>query len=61
MFSLVAGIIFPIAQVFLYVCMEESNSVKVTLSIITVFALLPSVYLIPLFSGNSKRDSTATA
>ncbi|KAN0135058.1 hypothetical protein V8E53_006949 [Lactarius tabidus] len=61
LFSLVAGIIFPIAQVFLYVWLEESNIVRITLSIITVVTLLPSMYLIPLLGGNGKRDSIVSA
>ena len=54
--SLIGGIILPVAQVLLYVWLEESNVVRITLSIITLFAMLPMVFL--LFpSDNSKRHN----
>ncbi|KAI9463947.1 hypothetical protein BJY52DRAFT_876594 [Lactarius psammicola] len=55
-FSLVAGTVSLITQVHLYVWLEEPNSVRITVSIITVFVVLPLVHLIPLPSG-SKRHS----
>jgi len=57
MFSLGAGIVLPIAQVLLYVWLEEPNTVGITLSIITLFAVLPSVCLISLTSRNGRRNS----
>jgi len=58
MFSLIGGTIFPIVQLLLYVWLEESNFVRITLSVIAVFAALPiTVFLIPLPSGNGKRHN----
>lgn len=55
LFSLIAGTVSLITQVLLYVWLEESNSVRIIISIITVFVVLPLVSLIPFLSGNSKR------
>ncbi|KAH9977468.1 hypothetical protein BJV74DRAFT_888447 [Russula compacta] len=48
LFSLVAGFISLIVQVLLYVWLEESNSVRITFTFITLFAVLPLLHLIPL-------------
>ncbi|KAH9169364.1 hypothetical protein EDB89DRAFT_2073054 [Lactarius sanguifluus] len=54
LFSLVAGVASLITQVLLYVWLEEPNSVRITVSIIAVFIVLPLVHLIvPLPSGHS--------
>ncbi|KAI9463950.1 hypothetical protein BJY52DRAFT_876783 [Lactarius psammicola] len=58
MFSLIAGTISLITQALLYVWLEEPNSVRITVSIITVFVVLPLVHLIPLPLGSGKRHST---
>ncbi|KAH9056301.1 hypothetical protein EDB87DRAFT_1637698 [Lactarius vividus] len=50
--SLIGATILPIAQVLFYVWLEEPNSVRITLSIITVFAALPMVFLVALPSCN---------
>ncbi|KAH9037759.1 hypothetical protein EDB84DRAFT_1560513 [Lactarius hengduanensis] len=50
--SLIGATILPIAQVLFYVWLEESNSVRITVSIIAVFAALPIVFLIALPSCN---------
>jgi len=57
--SLIGGITLPIAQVLLFVWFEESNAVRISLSIITVFAALPlvTVSLTPLPSGSDRRHS----
>ncbi|KAH9056300.1 hypothetical protein EDB87DRAFT_1687627 [Lactarius vividus] len=39
--SLIGATVIPIAQVLLYVWLEESNAVRITLTGIAVFALLP--------------------
>ena len=55
LFSLIAGTVSFITQVLLYVWLEESNSVRIIVSIITVFVVLPLVSLIPFLFGSSKR------
>lgn len=55
--SLIAGIISLITQLLIYIWLEESNSVRITLSILTVFAILPLVHLIPFPSRCGKRRS----
>ena len=57
--SLFGSIILPIAQVLLYVWFEESNAVRISLSIITVFAALPLVTVScrRLPSGNGGHHS----
>ncbi|KAH9030492.1 hypothetical protein EDB85DRAFT_1425799 [Lactarius pseudohatsudake] len=52
-FSLIAGMASLIIQVLLYVWLEEPNSVRITVSIITVFVVLPLVHIIPHPSGHS--------
>ncbi|KAF8263380.1 hypothetical protein EI94DRAFT_593075 [Lactarius quietus] len=42
-FSLIAGTVSFITQVLLYVWLEEPNSVRIVVSIITVFVVLPLV------------------
>ncbi|KAH8979327.1 hypothetical protein EDB83DRAFT_2327166 [Lactarius deliciosus] len=56
MLSLVGSTTLPIAQVLFYVWLEESNSVRITLSILAVYAALPVVFLIALPSCNSKSQ-----
>ncbi|KAH9023324.1 hypothetical protein EDB85DRAFT_1870811, partial [Lactarius pseudohatsudake] len=41
------------SRVLLYVWLEEPNSVRITVSIITVFVVLPLVHIIPHPSGHS--------
>ncbi|KAH9035756.1 hypothetical protein EDB85DRAFT_2143508 [Lactarius pseudohatsudake] len=57
LFSLIAGTVSLIIQVLIYVSLEESKPVMITLTVITVFAVLPLVYLVPLSSGRGKRHS----
>ncbi|KAF8265869.1 hypothetical protein EI94DRAFT_1734406 [Lactarius quietus] len=59
MLSLIGGIFLPIVQVLLYVWLEESDAVKFTLSIITLFAMLPIVFVL-LPSGDGKRSLVRT-
>ncbi|KAH9056289.1 hypothetical protein EDB87DRAFT_1258240 [Lactarius vividus] len=61
LFSLVAGIISFITQILIYVWLEESKSVRITLTVITVFAVLPLVHLIPFPPGRGKRHSFVSA
>ncbi|KAN0132151.1 hypothetical protein V8E53_009917 [Lactarius tabidus] len=56
-FSLIAGIVSLITQILIYIWLEESNSVRITLSILTVFAILPLVHLIPIPARCGKRRS----
>lgn len=56
-FSLIAGIISLITQILIYIWLEESNAVRITLSILTVFAILPLVHLVPFPSRCGKRRS----
>jgi len=60
-FSLLAGTISLITQLLLYVWLEESNSVRITLTILTVFAVLPLVHLIPFPSRGGKRHSMVSS
>ena len=55
--SLIAGTISLLTEVLLYVWLEESNSVKITLSAIGLFVMLPFFYLIPHPGGSNKRRS----
>ncbi|KAH9049826.1 hypothetical protein EDB83DRAFT_2266689, partial [Lactarius deliciosus] len=55
--SLIAGTVSLIIQVLIYVSLEESKPVRITLTVITVFAVLPLVHLVPLSSGRGKRYS----
>jgi hypothetical protein len=62
-FSLIAGTASLITQVLLYVWLEEPNSVRITVSIITVFVVLPLVHIIlllPLPLGAGKCHSIVT-
>ncbi|KAF8469886.1 hypothetical protein DFH94DRAFT_697213 [Russula ochroleuca] len=54
LFSLVAGTISLITQVLLYVWVEESNSVRITLTFISLFAVLPLLHLVPRPQGSGK-------
>ena len=56
-FSLIAATVSLITQVLLYVWLEEPNSVRITVSIITVFVVLPLVLLIPLPLRSDKHHS----
>jgi len=47
LFSLVLGAISLVTQVLLYIWLAESNSVRVTLTFVTIFSLLPLLHLIP--------------
>ena len=57
--SLIGGVILPVAQVLLYVWLEESNTVRLFLSVITLFALLPIVFVL-LPSSNGKHSIVST-
>jgi MFS-type transporter involved in bile tolerance (Atg22 family) len=48
LFSLVAGTISLITQLLLYIWLEESDSVRITLTFISLFAVLPLLHLVPL-------------
>ncbi|KAN0139306.1 hypothetical protein V8E53_002807 [Lactarius tabidus] len=54
-FSLIAGTVSFMTQVLLYVWLGEPNYVRIIVSIITVFVVLPLVYLIPFLSCSGKR------
>ncbi|KAI0247275.1 hypothetical protein BJV78DRAFT_1133637, partial [Lactifluus subvellereus] len=57
LFSLIAGTISLLTQVLLYVWLEESNSVKITVSFIALFTVLPLLHLIPRPGSSNKRQS----
>ncbi|KAH8976725.1 hypothetical protein EDB86DRAFT_3094681 [Lactarius hatsudake] len=57
LFSLIAGAVSLTIQVLIHVSLEESRPVRITLTVITVFAVLPLVHLVPLSSGRGKRYS----
>ncbi|KAI0300710.1 hypothetical protein B0F90DRAFT_1668248 [Multifurca ochricompacta] len=61
LFSLIAGTISLITQILLYVWLEESNSVKITLTFITLFAVLPLLHLIPHSPSKKKPHSTVAS
>jgi len=54
LFSLVAGTISLITQLLLYVWLEESDSVRITLTFISLFAVLPLFHLVPRPQGSGK-------
>ncbi|KAI0247261.1 hypothetical protein BJV78DRAFT_950422 [Lactifluus subvellereus] len=56
LFSLIAGAVSVLTQVLLYVWLEESNSVRITLSVIGVFAVLPLLHIIPRPGRNKRRS-----
>jgi hypothetical protein len=60
LFSLVAGTISLITQVLLYVWMEESNSVRVTFTFVTLFAVLPLLHLVPRPKASNKSIATGS-
>ncbi|KAH8980110.1 hypothetical protein EDB92DRAFT_1976220 [Lactarius akahatsu] len=60
LFSLIAGTLSLTIQVLIYVSLEESKPVRITLAVITVFAVLPLVHLVPLSSGRRKRYSSGS-
>jgi len=59
--SLIGSMILPVAQVLLYVWLEESNTIIITLSIVTLFALFPLVFLLlPSDNRDGKRQSVVS-
>jgi hypothetical protein len=48
LFSLVAGTISLLTQLLLYIWLEEPDSVRITLTFISLFAVLPLLHLVPL-------------
>ena len=55
-FSLIAGAVSLLTQMLLYIWLEESNSVRITLSLIGLFAVLPFIHLIPRPGRNKRRS-----
>ncbi|KAH9018217.1 hypothetical protein EDB83DRAFT_2320969 [Lactarius deliciosus] len=55
LFSLIAGTVSLIIQLLVYVWLEESKPVRIALTVIVAFAVLPLVHLIPLSSGRGKH------
>jgi len=53
LFSLIAAAISLITQMLLYIWLEESNSVRVTLTLITLFAVMPLFHLVPRPKGGN--------
>ncbi|KAH9961822.1 hypothetical protein BC827DRAFT_261802 [Russula dissimulans] len=53
LFSLIAAAISLISQVLLYIWLEESDSVRITLTFITLFAAMPLLHLVPRPKGGS--------
>jgi hypothetical protein len=54
LFSLVVGTMSLITQLLLYVWLEESDSVRITLTFISLFAVLPLLHLVPRPQGSGK-------
>jgi hypothetical protein len=54
--SVIGGIVLPTVQVLLYVWLEESNVVRFTLSVITLFAMLPIVFVLLPSPGSDKHS-----
>ncbi|KAN0135052.1 hypothetical protein V8E53_006943, partial [Lactarius tabidus] len=57
--SVIGGIVLPAVQVLLYVWLEESNAVRFTLSIITLFAMLPIVFVLLPSPCSDKHSSVS--
>jgi hypothetical protein len=57
LFSLIAGIVSLLAQVLLYVMLEESPAAKITLSVVGLYAVLPLLHLIPRPWGSNRRNN----
>jgi len=59
LFSLAAGIISLITQLLLYIWLEESDSVRITITFISLFAVVPLLHLVPRpqDSGNSNNTN----
>ncbi|KAH9049832.1 hypothetical protein EDB83DRAFT_2226738 [Lactarius deliciosus] len=53
--SLIAGTVSLIIQVLVYIWLEESKPIRIALTVIVVFAVLPLVHLMPLSSGRGKH------
>ncbi|KAI0313513.1 hypothetical protein OF83DRAFT_526452 [Amylostereum chailletii] len=47
LFSVLASVLCTVAQVTMYVWLQESPAIQITVSIIVAFALLPLLYLVP--------------
>jgi len=56
LFSLIAGTISLITQLLLYIWLEESNSVRITLTFISLFAVLPLLHLVPRPQGSGNNN-----
>ncbi len=56
LFSLVAGTISLITQLLLYIWLEESDSVRITLTFISLFAVLPLLHLVPRPRGSGTSN-----
>ncbi|KAH9980254.1 hypothetical protein BGW80DRAFT_1454755 [Lactifluus volemus] len=57
LFSLIAGIVSLLAQVLLYVMLEESHAAKITLSVVGLYAVLPLLHFIPRPWGSNRRNN----
>ena len=53
LFSLIAAASSLITQMLLYTWPEESNSVRITLTFITLFSVMPLLHLVPRPKGGS--------
>jgi hypothetical protein len=53
LFSLVASTVSLITQLLLYIWLEESDSVRITLTFISLFAVMPLLHLVPRPQGAS--------
>ena len=53
LFSLIAAASSLITQMLLYSWPEESNSVRITLTFITLFSVMPLLHLVPRPKGGS--------
>ncbi|KAH9053591.1 hypothetical protein EDB87DRAFT_209974 [Lactarius vividus] len=54
-FSIIAATVSLMTQVLLYLWLEEPNSIRITVSIVMVFVVLPLMHLIPFPLGCGNR------
>jgi len=60
LFSLVVGTISLVTQVLLYIWLAESNSVRITLTFVTIFAVLPLLHLVPRPQDSNKSQGVTS-
>jgi len=61
LFSLVVGTICLVTQVLLYIWLAESNSVRITLTFVSIFAVLPLLHLVPRPEASTKSQGVVSS